>query len=417
MAVRVVDLGAPLKDLCLIRSDSKPPYRSLLAVARLDDQALGVATLSVNENGWVSRERLTSAMSRFGPGMGRRRHFGGAQTAQATRLVSVVVATCGNAHTLEPCVRSILRSEYDGPLEVIVVDNRPGGSANRRALATRFGGERRVRCVEEPRPGASRARNAGLAGARGAFVAFVDDDVVVDPAWMRLSACALTRSEHVACCTGLILPFELETVSQLRLEQFAAFGKGFRPKTYRLPEAREDDPLLPYTVGSIGSGANVWLRTDVARRLGGFDTVLGPGTPTTGAEDLDLLLRVLRAGYAVTYEPSAIVWHRHPDDMSRLRRQAFRYGVGLGAMLAKHALSGPERRDLLRAVPAGVRYLREPSSRKNAARPLDFPRELIWRERAGMFAGPPAYVLSVLSTSTERCVAGQRRWTRLVRAS
>jgi GT2 family glycosyltransferase len=407
VAVRIVDLAAPLGDLCLIRSDSKPPYRSLLAVARAGDEALGLATLSVADDGWVSRERLTGAMSRFRHDVTSRVDLRAAQPPGATRLVSVVVATCGNTHTLEPCVRSILRSDYHGPLEVIVVENHPAGSATRQTLSTRFAGERRLRYVEEPRPGASRARNAGLTHAKGAFVAFVDDDVVVDAAWMRRSIAALARSEDIACCTGLILPFELETDNQLRLEQFAAFGKGFRPKTYRLPEARQDDPMLPYTVGSIGSGASVWLRTEAARRLGGFDTILGPGTPTTGAEDLDLLLRVLRAGHGLTYDPSAIVWHRHPDDMDRLRRQAFRYGVGLGAMLAKYALIGPDRRDLLRAVPAGVRYLRDPSSRKNAARPPDFPRELIWRERAGMLAGPAAYLLSALSTRKERLVAGE----------
>jgi GT2 family glycosyltransferase len=407
-AVRVIDLAAPLEDICLIRSDSRPPYRSLLAVARGGDQVLGAVTMSVEENGWVSRERLICAMSRFGFDSAHGPRVGAARPAPVTGLVSVVVATCGYTSTLEPCVRAILRSDYDGPLEVIVVENRPAGSATHRMLATTFGGERRLRYVEESRAGASRARNAGLAHARGTLVAFVDDDVVVDPAWMRRSTSALTRSAQVGCCTGLILPFELETVGQLRLEQFAAFGKGFRPKTYRLPEARRDDPLLPYTVGSIGSGASVWLKADVVRRLGGFDTVLGPGTPTTGAEDLDVLLRVLRAGHALTYEPSAIVWHRHPSGMRRLRRQAFRYGVGLGAMLAKHALAGPERRDLLRAVPEGVRYLRDPSSRKNAARPIDFPRDLIWRERAGMLIGPPAYVLSVLGTSREWLVGAAR---------
>jgi GT2 family glycosyltransferase len=318
------------------------------------------------------------------------------------RSVSVVVATCANVHSLERCVHSILRSDHDGPWEVIVVENRPASSDTGNMLAAEFPGERRVRYVEEQRPGASRARNAGLARARGDLVAFLDDDVVVDPGWMRLSAEALTRNGQVACCTGLILPLELETASQLLLEQFAAFGKGFAPKTYRLPDARQDDPLLPYTAGSVGSGANMVLKTAVIRELGGFDTLLGPGTPTTGAEDLDLLVRVLRAGHALTYEPSAIVWHRHPDGMSRLSRQAFRYGVGLGSMLAKHALAGPGRIELLGAIPSGVRYLRDPSSRKNASRPVDFPRRLIWRERVGMLVGPLAYALSALWSLTDQ---------------
>jgi GT2 family glycosyltransferase len=410
VAVRVVDVGSPLGDLCLERLGGEPPYRTLLAVARLGDDPLGVATFAVSEAGWVSSDRLSAGLvTRFAAdASGSRSPAPSSPVWQRPPQVSVVVATCCNAAVLQRCVRSILDCD-DVPGEVIVVENRPGASATRRMLTEEFPGERRVRYVEEPRRGASRARNAGLAHARGDVVAFVDDDVVVDRGWIRRSVDALTRSDDAACCTGLILPLELESESQLLLDQFAAFGKGFQRKAYSLPGARADDPLLPYTVGSIGSGASMVFRTEVVRRLGGFDTTLGPGTPTTGAEDLELLLRVLRAGQTVVYEPSAIVWHQHPDGMPRLRRQAFRYGVGLGAMLAKLALVGPERRDLLRAVPAGLRYLRDPGSRKNATRPANFPRRLIWLERIGLLVGPPAYVWSALNDRKRRVLAAEGR--------
>ena len=130
-------------------------------------------------------------------------------------------------------------------------------------------------------------------------MAFTDDDVVVDPLWLRASAAPLTGAPPVACVTGLILPLELESESQLLLEQFAGFGKGFEPKTYRLPEAREANPLLPYAAGCLGSGASIVMWTAVARELGGFDPALGPATLARGGEDLDLLARVLRSGYAI----------------------------------------------------------------------------------------------------------------------
>jgi GT2 family glycosyltransferase len=417
----MIDLELPLTDLLLPRADPWDPYRSLLAVARLDGDPLGVATFSVGPEGGVSRDRLAYglrhqleaelaeafarrelALPSALPGAGVPRLREEPRRASAPRRpVSVVVATCCNPRALERCLRSIFVCDYDG-YEVIVVENRPGSSDTRRMLAERFAHESNLRYVEEPRVGTSRARNAGLALAKGEIVAFTDDDVVVDPGWIRESAQALDRADDIACVTGLILPLELEADSQLLLEQFAGFGKGFRRRTFRLPEAREHNPLFPYTAGTIGSGASTVLRTDVARRLGGFDATLGPGTLTTGGEDLDLYIRVLRAGHAVAYEPRAIVWHEHPEGMPRLRRQVYRYGIGLGAMLAKQLLAGPERLRLLRSVPGGLRYARDPASRKNAGKPADYPSRLTWLERVGMLIGPAAYVLSALVALAHR---------------
>jgi GT2 family glycosyltransferase len=416
-AVRIVDLDAPLSDLKLPANDLGEPYRSVMVVARLNGEPLGAVTVQVT-GGRVSRRRLSAvlmsqleaeleeACARRGValpeslagGIAARRDADGIPLA--SRSVTVVVTTCRNTARLERCLRSILASRYEH-FEVIVVENRPGTGATRSMLSERFADEVRVRYVEESRPGLSWARNAGLAAAEGELVAFTDDDVVVDADWVHRAARAFDRAPDVACVTGLILPSHLETDSQLILEQFAAFSKGFEARTFRLPEARDEHPLLPYTPGLIGSGANTVVRADVARGLGGFDTDLGTGTPAAGGEDLDLYIRLLRGGHAVAYEPSAIVWHEHPDGSLRLRRQVYKYGVGLGATLAKQLTRGPERLDLLRSVAAGVRYAREPSSRKNAGKTADYPHGLNWLERVSMLLGPAAYLAS-----------GATRWLR-----
>jgi GT2 family glycosyltransferase len=409
-AVGIVDLEAPLADLELSPSSLGEPYRSLMVVARLNGEPLGTASVPVTESR-VSRRRLADAlMSQLeaeldkacarrgvvlpkslvgGIAVGRY----GDVTPPASRSVSVVVTTCRNTARLERCLRSILASRYSR-LDVIVVENRPGTGATRRLLSERFAGEVRVRYVEESRPGLSWARNAGLAAAEGELVAFTDDDVVVDPEWVHRAVRAFDRAPDVACVTGLILPSHLETDSRLILEQFAAFSKGFDARVFRLPDAREEHPLLPHTPGLIGSGANIVVRADVAHGVGGFDTGLGTGTPAAGGEDLDLYIRLLRGGHAVAYEPSAIVWHEHPDGSFRLRRQVFRHGVRLGATLTKQLARGPERLELLRSVPAGVRYAREPSSHKNAGKTDDYPRSLKWLERVSTLLGPAAYLAS-----------------------
>jgi GT2 family glycosyltransferase len=394
-AVRQIDLDAPIYGLQLGASRSGQPYRSLLAIGRVGGRPRVFAQLEVDETSEVPRDRLAEELRRALVASGEPWPSAGSPRPVSTPgggqpRVSVVIATCSNPHALERCLHSILRSDYRH-LETIVVENTPASSTTAELLAARFAGDDRIRYVEEPRRGASRARNAGLAHARGEIVAFADDDLVVDRRWLGASVQALQSESDVACVTGLILPLELESESQVLLEQFATFGKGLRRAVYRLPDARRKDPLFPYTIGSIGSGASMVMRARAARELGGFDTTLGPGTAARGAEDLDLLVRLLRARHAVAYEPGAVVWHEHPDGMDRLRRRAYSYGVGFGALLAKQLITGPERGYLLRSVPAGLRYLRDADSRKNAAKPPGFPRHLGWLERAGMLVGPLAY--------------------------
>ncbi|MET0414404.1 MAG: glycosyltransferase family A protein, partial [Actinoplanes sp.] len=133
--------------------------------------------------------------------------------------MSVVVTTCEASPTLLHTLASLAAQTHPA-LEVIVVDNRPATSGVA-AFLLRHGVDG-VRLIEEPLPGLSRARNAGLAAARGELVAFTDDDVEVDPRWLE----ALSRpfeDAPVACVTGLVLPLELQTPAQFWFEQFGGF--------------------------------------------------------------------------------------------------------------------------------------------------------------------------------------------------
>jgi GT2 family glycosyltransferase len=281
----------------------------------------------------------------------------------------------------------------NGAFEVIVVENRPAGSEVEQSLRAAFGDRPEVRYVEQVQPGLSSARNAGLAAARGRYVAFIDDDITVDEYWMRSIRAAFASSRDLACLTGPILPSELHTEGQILLEQFAAFSKGLTRRRFNTASGQEI-PLFPYAAGHFGSGANMVFRADVLRRIGGFDVHLGTGTSARGGEDLDICVRLIQAGETIMYEPDAIVWHRHPETLRSLRRQALGYGVGLGAMLTKHLVAGEDRLALVRMIPAGARYLVSRGSRKNAFKRAEFPASLTRIERLGLLWGPAAYLLS-----------------------
>ncbi len=395
-AIRIVDVEQRVDRLQLQASRSGESYQRLLALVRRHGCPIGWVSIRVSADDAVSLTPIHALAERT-PIPGPPAEYLNGWHAPAARAadelpLTVVVCTCAQVESVIGCVEAILANA--GPLEVIVVENRPRGSTVADALSQRFAGDPRIRCVNEAAPGLGRARNAGLRAATGTLVAFTDDDVTVDAAWIPALRRAFAAHPEASCVAGLIAPLELETPEQVSLERFANYGKGFASRVYSLRDPPRDQPLFPYTAGHFVSGANIAFRTAELRRLGGFDPALGTGTPSRGSEDLDVCIRTLRAGAQLVYEPRAIVWHRHPDTEAGLRQRAFDYGVALGSLVGKHVLMEPHRWAIVSRVPGGVRYLLDPNSRKNASRGPGFPARLVWLERLGLLYGPFAYLIS-----------------------
>src|SRR3989440_421010 len=120
-----------------------------------------------------------------------------------------------------------------------------------------------VRYLPEPQRGLSRARNAALAAARGKIIAFVDDDVVVDPGWLRSIVRGFRAIPGVACVTGMVLPAELETRPQIWFEEFGGFNKGYEQRVFDLEDHAPADPLYPFSAGRFGSRARLCLDREI----------------------------------------------------------------------------------------------------------------------------------------------------------
>ncbi|SFF51166.1 glycosyltransferase [Blastococcus tunisiensis] len=317
-----------------------------------------------------------------------------AGTPAAGPPATVTIASFRNVDSTVATVRRVLESAYS-PFEVVVVDNDVDPAPLAAALGAAFAGEERVRWVHEPRQGLSFARNAGLAAARGEIIVFTDDDVRVDRQWLARLVAAFDAADDVGCVTGAIMPAEVETQPQLWLEEFGGFHKGFRRQVFDTGDHRHGSPLYPYNAGLFGSGANMAFRTETVRGLGGFAVDLGAGTVAHGGEDLDIFQRTVSAGHTLVYEPAALMWHSHRRSYEALRRQMFRYGVGLSATVTKWMLD--DRRTaaaVLRRIPLGVRYLLSPGSKKNLGKSTTFPPVLTRLELLGVLCGPVAYLRS-----------------------
>lgn len=261
--------------------------------------------------------------------------------------MSIVLCTRERPDDLIGALASLTNIDYPD-FEIVVVDNAPVTDATERVVAA--AADPRIRRVVEPVAGLSNARNAGLHAARHDIIAYTDDDVVVDPFWLRALARGFDRSEGTACVCGMVPSGELRNAAQAYFDQRVSWAKTLTPRSYTLTEPPTDVPLFPFQVGIYGTGANFAIQRSTAIAMGGFDEALGAGTTTKGGEDIDMFFRLVAAGHTLVNEPAAIVWHRHRSDGDALLAQARGYGLGLGAWLTKVAQDRHHRRLVLRVL-------------------------------------------------------------------
>ena len=324
---------------------------------------------------------------------------------QQSAPASLTVAICTRDHPqeLRRCLLSLLELRPDDggeprSFDVLVVDNAPCDDATRRLVSSLED----VQYAREPRPGLDFARNRAFRETRTDFVAYLDDDVVVDPGWLVGLEEALAEHPDAAVVTGAVLPLELVTEAQIIFERRGGFRRGFAKIRYqgqRLP----GNPLYPCGAGMFGAGCNMVVRTEALEALGGFDEALDTGPPLPGGGDLDLFYRIVRAGYPLVYEPRMLVFHRHRRELRDLRRQFWTWGAGLAAFSVKSYLSDPERRGVILKlyqwwVAEQLRELRRSVRGKSV-----LPPSLVLAELVGGIVGLTAYHRSV------RRVAGIRR--------
>jgi glycosyltransferase involved in cell wall biosynthesis len=318
---------------------------SVRVLLRRGDLPIGWITIA-RPDGPIDDERLAREMiDRMGERLRVAALWRSLSPAAADRPVApppitVVVCTRDRTESLARCLRSLRDVSY-GEVEVVVVDNAPATAATAdlvASMAPDFDGPKVLRYVREDRPGLDWARNRGIAEASHDIVAFTDDDVRVDEAWLAGIARGFA-DPHVMMVTGLVAPAELETRAQLLFEDaYGGMGKGFRPTRWRRDALTTPATLLG--AHHLGVGANMAFRRALLDRVGGFDTALDVGTPSHGAGDLEMFHRVLVSGALAHYEPSALVWHSHRRDDAGLARQLRDNGRAFGVYLIGCALRG-----------------------------------------------------------------------------
>ena len=331
--------------------------------------------------------------------------------AGAGLSASVVLCTTGGCELLRPAVEALLAQTHPD-FDVIVVDNAPASGRVRRALDGLE--DTRMRIVEQPAPGLSQARNAGVAAADRPFVAFTDDDAIVDPGWLvaLLDPFAADSGHVIGATTGMVLPAELRYRAQRWFESRGGFPKDDAPHVWASgPVPRpvrdfgtpgEGGPLYPVTTARVGAGVCMAYRAEALADAGSFDVALGAGTPTRGGEDLDMFARLLRAGWVIVHTPDAVLYHRHRRDLAGLDTQIRGNGSGMAALLTKSVLERPGTLLTLAGRLPAVAARIKPGSDRVAGADDDTPGSLTRSEIRGFLEGPVLYARSAWSARRAR---------------
>jgi glucosyl-dolichyl phosphate glucuronosyltransferase len=217
--------------------------------------------------------------------------------------ITVVLCTYNRCDSLAVALGSVAvsRLPHSASWEVLVVDNNSTDQTSEviDRFASQYPG--RFRYAFEARPGKSHALNSAIRDTNARILAFMDDDVQVEPDWLHMLTRIFDDPEY-AGAGGRILP-ESE----------------FTPPTWLETSARNAlAPLAMFDLGSVAGrlreppfGTNMAFRREVFARYGDFRCDLGPRPGSEiRSEDTEFGMRLLQGSEHLWYEPAAVVHHK-----------------------------------------------------------------------------------------------------------
>ncbi len=202
--------------------------------------------------------------------------------------ISVIIPTHNRSGILAKTLLNLSEQQFDELWEVIVVNNRCMDNTDEVVRRQRFSVP--MRLIREEKPGVAAARNAGIAVAQGQYIVLLDDDILVEPDFLRRHYDLLLSSPGCWIMGQSV---------NLPEQNATPFGK-YRQTLYGyIP--RESDGGEAYWM----AGNNVSLPRSDWERLGGFDERFYGAS----VEDYDFAIRAWDAGIKILFRPSIVAIH------------------------------------------------------------------------------------------------------------
>jgi glycosyltransferase involved in cell wall biosynthesis len=238
---------------------------------------------------------------------------------------SVIVPTYDRVDDLETCLESLVVQTAKN-FEVIIVDDCSGPET--RAFVETFIAKyphipsRYVR--QEKNGGHGKARNAGMAIARGEILLFTDDDCILPPEWVATHADAHVRYPEAAGVGGWYWPPADRPKN--------VFDRFYEIQYRYSYQGMHDCEVWTNTMSSLaGNTANMSYKTDLIRALNGFDEAIY----FTGGIDWELKTRMIATGRSLVSIPLSVV-HTKAFTLRSFLSKTIKLGRGMDYMASKY---------------------------------------------------------------------------------
>ncbi|WP_330084545.1 glycosyltransferase family 2 protein [Methylocystis iwaonis] len=240
--------------------------------------------------------------------------------ASGSPSLSLILCTVGRTAPLSRLLESLAR-QTSHDFEVILVDQNPPGALD--PILAAYVGKLKISHLTSPR-GLSRARNVGLAEARGALICFPDDDCWYPDGLIADITGRFARNPDIELIMG-------RTVDASGKDSLGNF-------------LTETVAVDRHNVWFCGNSNTIFLRAELARKIGPFNEELGVGASTAfkSGEETDYVLRGLSLGAVAWFQSDLIVHHDQvgAGKAGASLERARAYAPGFGRVLRLHYGAG-----------------------------------------------------------------------------
>lgn len=232
--------------------------------------------------------------------------------------VSYVMPVFNEVGYVADAVRSVLRQEYDGPVEVILALG-PSTDGTADVVAALLGEDDRIRVVENPELDIPIGLNRAIAAARYPVIVRVDAHTELSPDYTARGVETLTRTG--AASVGGVMAAAGRPGVQAAIARAYNSRFGLGGASYHDDDAVEEGPAESAYLGVMDAA--------VLREIGGYDESLRRG------EDWELNFRLRAAGHLVWFDPKLQVRYWPRSSWSALARQFWATGVWRGELVRR----------------------------------------------------------------------------------
>lgn len=223
-------------------------------------------------------------------------------------LVSIIVPAFNEEVNAVSSLHNLLRCDYPN-FEIIFVND---GSSDRtyEVVYEAFKNNDKVKVITKPNGGKASALNYGIAQSYADFVVCIDADTKLLPDAVRMLVRAFINPRVGAVAGTVKVGNEVNILTRWQSIEYIT-SQNFDRKAFAYINA------ITVVPGAIGA-----FRKEALEVSGGFAT-------DTLAEDCDLTVRILRAGYIVTNESKALAYTEAPETLKQFFKQRFRWSFGV----------------------------------------------------------------------------------------